>query len=301
MKNKDKIKAFRGSLVIPGGRTGVLLVHSLGGNPIELRFVAQALAREGYTVYCPLVPGMGGGTDVSELSTRADWLEALKAAHDELTARCDTIIVGGVSAGSMLALRLTEERPEKVDALMLFAPTFWPNGWAIPKIMHLFKLVRHKCVSRLFRLRQRQPFGIKDERLRNFVLESIRSDDRPAEELLSRGGRMVWEFKRLAREARRNLGKLKQPVIVFHPRHDDQSDLSNAMIIQREAAGLVDMVVLDDCYHMVTLDRQRNIVADRTVEFARRQVEAISKSRASRRAAERQQDIKALKENGAAE
>lgn len=301
MKNKNKINAFRGSLVIPGGRTGVLLVHSLGGNPIELRFVAQALAREGYTVYCPLVPGMGGNTDVSELSTRSDWLEALKAAHDELSARCDTILVGGVSAGSMLALSLTEERPDKVDALMLFAPTFWPNGWAIPKAMYLFKLVRHKCVSRLMRLRQRQPYGIKDERLRNFVLESFKNDERPFEELTSRGGRLVWEFRRLAREARRNLGKMKQPVIVFHPRHDDQSDLSNAMIVQREAGGLVEMIVLDDCYHMVTLDRQRNIVADRTVEFARRQVEAIAKARAARRTAERADEVKSLKEKGAAE
>ena len=66
--------------MIPGGRTGVLLVHSLGGNPMELRFVAQALARQGYTVYCPLVPGMGGGTDISGLSTRHDWYEALKQA-----------------------------------------------------------------------------------------------------------------------------------------------------------------------------------------------------------------------------
>lgn len=300
MKTKQKIKSFRGSLVIPGGRTGVLLFHSLGGNPIELRFVAQALAREGYTVYCPLVPGMGGGTDVSGLSTRANWLDAVKEAHDELSAHCDTVLVGGVSAGCMLALRLTEERPDKVQGLMLFAPTFWPNGWAIPKTMHLFKLIRHKVVSSLIRLRQRPPYGIKDERLRNFVLESFKSDERPIEDLLGRGGKLVWEFRRLAREARRNLGKLKHRMIVFHPREDDQSDISNAMIIQREAGGLVEMLVLDDCYHMVTLDRQRGIVADRAVEFSRRLVAEISEKRAAERKREFK-DLKELKEKGAAE
>lgn len=300
MKTKQKIKSFRGSLVIPGGRTGVLLFHSLGGNPIELRFVAQALAREGYTVYCPLVPGMGGGTDVSGLSTRANWLDAVKEAHDELSAHCDTVLVGGVSAGCMLALRLTEERPDKVQGLMLFAPTFWPNGWAIPKTMHLFKLIRHKVVSSLIRLRQRPPYGIKDERLRNFVLESFKSDERPIEDLLGRGGKLVWEFRRLAREARRNLGKLKHRMIVFHPREDDQSDISNAMIIQREAGGLVEMLVLDDCYHMVTLDRQRGIVADRAVEFSRRLVAEITEKRAAERKREFK-DLKELKEKGAAE
>ncbi len=293
MKNKDKIKAFRGSLLIPGGPTGVLLVHSLGGNPIELRFVAQSLARQGYTVYCPLLPGMGGGTDVSALSTRHDWYDAIKLAHDDLKARCDVIMVGGISAGGMLALRLAEDRPESVHGLIMFAPTFWPNGWAIPKRMQLFKLVYHKCVAGLFLLRQRAPYGIKDERLRNFVLDSFRSDERPIEDLFGRGGKMIWEFRHLGREVRKNLGKIKQRMIVFHPRHDDQSDISNAMILQRETAGPVEMIVLDDSYHMVTLDRQRGHVADRTVEFAQRLVQSLAEQK---KAVEHR-----MKEKGAAE
>ena len=280
--------------MIPGGRNGVLLVHSLGGSPIELRFVGQALARQGYTVYCPLVPGMGGGTDISELSTRHHWYEALKQAHDELKTRCDTILVGGVSAGSMLALKLASERPESVHGIMVFAPTFWPNGWAIPHRMKMFHLVRHKCIAGLMKLRQRAPFGIKDERLRNFVIEAFRSDERPIEDLLGRGGKMVWEFSHLAREVRRNLGKIKQRMIIFHPRHDDQSDMKNAMILQRETTGLVETIVLDDCYHMVTMDRQRSIVADRSVEFAQRLVQSIADKVVARPVAD-------MKEKGAAE
>jgi carboxylesterase len=42
------------------------------------------------------------------------------------------------------------------------------------------------------------------------------------------------------------------------------------MTIQRRLAGLVEVHVLDDCYHMVTLDRQRSIVVERTTEFAAR-------------------------------
>jgi carboxylesterase len=280
MKSNDKIKAYRGSLVIPGGRTGVLLIHSLGGNPIELRFVAQSLARLGYTVYCPLLPGMGGGTDVSGLSTCHDWYAAAAAAHDELTARCDTVFIGGMSAGSMVALRLAEERPETVQGIFLFVPTFWPNGWAIPRSFNLFRLIRHKFFSQFFRFRQRAPYGIKDERIRNFVIDSFKSDDRPIEDLFSRGGKLVWEFKRLARIVRKGLGKINQRMIIFHPREDDQSDLSNAMILQRETRGMVEMVVLNDSYHMVTLDRQRSIVVDRTVEFAQRLEQEIAEKQA---------------------
>ncbi|WP_439544191.1 alpha/beta hydrolase [Hyphomicrobium sp.] len=280
MNKKEKFNAFRGSLVIPGGRVGVLLVHSLGGNPVELRFVAQGIARQGHTVYCPLVPGLGGGTDTSGLSSWQDWYSALEEAHDELKAHCDVVIVGGISAGSMLALRLARERAKDVDGLLLFAPTIWPNGWAIPKHFIFFKLVYHKWVASLMRLQQRAPFGIKDERIRKFVIDSFKSDGRPLEDLFGRGGGLVWEFKALARDVRRRLGEIPQHACVFHPRHDDQSDLSNAFKLQRKLGGTVEVTVLDDSYHMVTLDRQRSLVVDRTVEFVQRLTRGIEEKAA---------------------
>jgi carboxylesterase len=280
MKTQDKIQAYRGSLVMPGGRVGVLLVHSLGGNPIELRFVAQGLSRAGCTVYCPLLPGLGGGTDATGMSAWQDWYAALEAAHDELASRCDIVIVGGISAGSMLALRLARERSDDVHGLLLFAPTLWPNGWAIPKRFNLFRLVYHKWVATLFHFQQRPPFGIKDERIRKFVIESFKSEDRPIEDLFGRGGGLVWEFKTLARDVKRRLGEIRQHAMIFHPRHDDQSDIKNSMTLQRKLGGLVEMTVLDDSYHMVTLDRQRSIVVDRSVDFVQRLTQRIEEKAA---------------------
>jgi carboxylesterase len=49
--------------------------------------------------------------------------------------------------------------------------------------------------------------------------------------------------------------------------------------------------VLDDSYHMVTLDRQRSIVVDRTLEFAQRLAQQIEEKAAVAR----------LKSKGAAE
>lgn len=59
------------------------------------------------------------------------------------------------------------------------------------------------------------------------------------------------------------------PVHIFHPREDDQSDLDNAVTIARRLGGSVELTVLDDSYHLVTLDRQWSLVVKRTVDFAR--------------------------------
>ncbi len=275
MNKIEKINAHRGSYVNLGGRIGVLLVHSLGGNPAELRFVAQGLAHAGHTVYCPLLPGFGAGTDASGLSSWKDWYAALEAAHDELKSRCDIILVGGISAGSILALRLARERPADVHGLILFSPTVWPNGWAIPKSFKLFNLILYKWFARLFRFRARPPFGIKDERIRKVIIESFKSDNCPIGDLFGWGGGFVWEFRALARDVKRRLAMISHPTHIFHPRDDDQSDLANAVLIARGLGGPVELTILDDSYHLVTLDRQRSVVVERTVDFARRLTERI--------------------------
>ena len=55
IEEKDEIEDR--SMFVPGGRVGVLLIHGLGGTPVELRFIAQGLARAGYTVYCCQLAG----------------------------------------------------------------------------------------------------------------------------------------------------------------------------------------------------------------------------------------------------
>ncbi len=51
------------------------------------------------------------------------------------------------------------------------------------------------------------------------------------------------------------------------------------MLLQRKLSGMVEVCVLDDCYHMVTLDRQRPVVMERVKEFAERLTTRLAKLR----------------------
>ena len=143
MSAQEKPDDGSGHILLDGGRVGILLIHGLGGTPVELKFVAEALNRAGHTVYCPLLVGHGGSDELLNTTTWMDWYKSVEEAHDALKERSDVMIVGGFSVGVLLALRLAANRQREVHGTLLFSPTFWPNGWAIPRHFALFKLVRH--------------------------------------------------------------------------------------------------------------------------------------------------------------
>ncbi len=254
------------------GRIGFLLIHGLGGTPVELRFAAQGLTRAGFAVYCPLLEGHGGTDAELNATSWQDWYDSVVAAHDELRARCDRVVVGGLSSGALLALHLAANRPDDVTAAVLFAPTLWPNGWAVPRALRLLKYVPQKQIASYFNFAEAAPYGIKDERIRQFALDSLQGEGRSMKDVFGRRGAMLWELRALRSAVRKELAAVKQPTLIFHPRNDDQADLSNTTEIQRQLGGLVDVVVLDDSYHMITLDRQRALVVDRAVDSGQRLV-----------------------------
>lgn len=251
-----------------GSRFGFLLIHRLGGSPTDVEYVTQGLASAGYTVSCPLLYGHGGSRDLLAATTWQQWSQTVSEALDALSSRCDTIVVGGLGVGAMLALKAAAEHPGRVQGLALFAPTFWPNGWAMPWYGNALRVIGSKRLANLVRFDERPPFGIKDDALRDAMLAALAKDGRPSTDILGRSGGAFLEVKWLARDVSARLSNVKQPCLIFHPRHDDRSSLSASQSLQQRLAGVVDLIVLDDSYHLVTQDRQRALVLERVLEFA---------------------------------
>ena len=265
IEEKDEIDDR--SMFVPGGRVGVLLIHGLGGTPVELRFIAQGLARAGYTVYCCQLAGHCGTPEELRRSTWHEWYASVEAAHDKLKEHCDVILAGGLSMGGILALHLAQNRPAGVQGLLLYAPTLKLDGWSMPWHSVLLQYVRPLPVRLELEMTEREPYGIKDERVRRLILSSMQSGDSGAAGTFSTPLRSLAHFNSLVAAVKPDLGKVRQPALIVHPRDDDMASLKNAQYLQANLGGLVDTLVLDDSYHIVTLDQQRHLVAERTERF----------------------------------
>jgi carboxylesterase len=264
MAIKDHSETFR------GGPVGFLLIHGLGGTPVEMRFVGIGLARAGYTVRCPQLAGHCGSFEDLRATGWRDWYATVAEAHAELRRTCKKVIVGGLSMGAILALHLAAERPGDVHGAALFAPTLKLDGWGIPWYSALFNLVRDRRTADLVTFSERQPYGIKDPRVRALVMAAVNSGDSSQAGQLTNPGRVMLELRWLVATVKRELQGIRQPVLIVHPREDDRASLRNAAYLQGALGGMVETCVLDDSYHIVTVDRQRDLVVQRTAAFARR-------------------------------
>ena len=262
---------------IAGGKVGVLLIHGLCGTPAEMRFVAMGLGRAGYTVHCPLLAGHGGSRADIVKTGWQDWYCSAETALIELRKECDTVIVGGLCLGSIIGLHLAMKQPELVQGVALFSPTLWVNGWAMPWYTKLFGLVRHKWLANMMQFPDAASLGIKCPRVREFVRQALANSD--GSDLGTNGtpAAMLLEHRWMVKAAMKGLKTVKQPILIMHSREDDHANLNNATYLQRALGGIVDMVVLNDSYHMITLDKQRQVVVDQTRSFVDRVVNQIQK------------------------
>lgn len=256
-----------------GGPVGVLLIHGLTGTPNEVRSVARGLHRAGYTVMGVQLAGhCGNESDL--LATRwQDWFASVEAAADRLREEVTELFVGGLSMGAVLALKYAIRHPGKVSGLALYGTTFFYDGWAIPKVGRLAFLLPwfdRLGIGRKNAFMETFPYGIKNERIRRAISMKMLSGDSAGAGLPGNPWPALAEFYRLSQRVQRRLAQVRVPCLVVHARDDDIASLKNPQLIEKRVSAPVETIVLDNSYHMITVDQQKDEVIEHSVDFFQR-------------------------------
>jgi carboxylesterase len=259
----------------PRGATGVLLIHGVTGTPSEMKHLGRKLSASGFTVACPQLAGHCSSLADLKKTRWSDWYASVERALDFMTSECDRVFVSGVSMGALLALKLAADRPEAVRGVATLSATFFYDGWNVPRLKQRFLLpiVVHTPLRHFISYREPPPYGIKDERIRNLIAVVYNSDSNNAPEQFGYSefpAVTIRETFGLIKAVKRSLGRVSSPTLIVHATEDDMASLKNAEFLK---AGLgsasVETCYLDDTYHVLTLDRRKNDVANRVVEFIR--------------------------------
>jgi carboxylesterase len=255
------------SQFLPGGDYAVLALHGLRSTPLELQPLLQALHRAGFTVDAPHLKGYGFSAKASTGCWR-DWLDEIVARFDTLAAQYRRVAICGLSMGATLALAAAAERRGAVAAVGALSTTLYYDGWNTPWYRFLsplgyFTPLRYRMV-----IRETSPFGIKNERLREWIERQVAAGPISAVGASALSLPALHEAEKLMRYTRRNLQQVDAPTLILHSSEDDISSLKSAYLVQsRVQSHDIRLVQLHDSYHMITLDNERERVAALTVDF----------------------------------
>jgi carboxylesterase len=237
-----------------GGPTGVLLCHGFTGTPQSMRPWAEHLAAAGLTVELPRLPGHG--TTVNEMNqTRwTDWYAELDRALSRLRERCDEVFVMGLSMGGTLAIRLAEQRGPDIAGLVLVNPSLLtkrPDRHLLPVLQALLPTWT----------------GIASDIKKPGVVEEA-YDRVPL--------KAAYSLSKLWLVTRTDLGQVTCPILVFRSREDHVVEPDNCVELKaRVASQDLREVVLEDSYHVATLDNEAETIFEGSLEFVRRLARAV--------------------------
>ena len=229
-----------------GGPTGVLVLHGFTGSPRSVRPLAEALAKAGYSVELPLLPGHGTSLEEMEPTRWSDWSVAADAAYAGLAARCEQVVVAGLSMGGSLAIWLAERHFEIAGVIVV-------NPLVDPPATSFREMLRGMIDAGSSSL----PSIGSDIALEGVVETAYGAT--PIEPLLS----LFDGVDGVAAE----LGELRCPTLLLSSRVDHVVPTESGDLLVEKAGGPVERVWLERSFHVATLDYDAPEIEERAVAF----------------------------------
>ena len=231
-----------------GGPVGVLLCHGFTGSPHSLRPWAEHLAGAGLTVSLPRLPGHGTRWQELNMTRWEDWYAEVDRALTDLHSRCDQVFVMGLSMGGTLAIRLAEQRPDDVAGLVLVNPSLLTTR----PDRHLLPLLQLLVPSWT-------PIGSD---IKKPGISELAYDRLPL--------KAAFSLSKMWLATRNDLDRVTQPILVFRSSEDHVVEPDSCALLKAKVASTnVREVVLEDSYHVATLDNDAETIFGGSLEFVR--------------------------------
>src|SRR5256886_1298200 len=246
---------------------GVFLIHGLGGTQYDLGSMHKRLKNAGLVTHSLTLPGHGMQPEDLVGVTAEDWIDAVVAKYREIRGAHPTLHLMGMCMGALLAATLAEREAHGNGRLVLLAPPVFIDGWATPwyrELRPLLYALPH--LRNTMKVEEEEPYGIKNEQLRAIVKAKFERGENfhyrwvPLE--------CLRQVDRLRAIVMRKVANIRCQTLVVHAREDEMTSLRSAnFLVEKIGGARARLVALEDSYHMVCVDNNREIVAKNVLEF----------------------------------
>ncbi|MBW5424325.1 alpha/beta fold hydrolase [Streptomyces sp. BG9H] len=239
-----------------GGEVGVLLCHGFTGSPQSLRPWAEYLAERGLTVSLPLLPGHGTRWEDMQVTGWQDWYAEVERELRGLLERCERVFVFGLSMGGALALRLAAKHGDAISGIVLVNPANKLHGlspYALPVVRHLVRTTKGIASD----IAKPGSVEIGYDRVSLHAAYSLRI------------------FFRLVDG---ELPQVTQPLLLLHsPRDHVVPPADSARVLSRVSSRDVTEILLEQSYHVATLDHDADRIFEESYAFVGRLAPSVGK------------------------
>ncbi|MBF0478037.1 MAG: alpha/beta fold hydrolase [Candidatus Omnitrophica bacterium] len=254
--------------------TACILIHGMTGTPHEMKFLGNFLSKKGYPVICPRLKNHGAPISVLKYTKWQEFYQSAREAVRQAQKKYQSIFVGGLSMGALLALLLADEFPNFISGITCLSPTLFYDGWNTPKSKFLLPLAYVTPLKYISYFKEDPPYGIKNEAIRKIVhryYSRAKLSDLSGVEQYGYPFFPVTLLEQLQLLVKHLIPKLKNitmPIQLIQAEQDDMTSVKNSQFIyDRVGSSIKEMVLLKNSYHVITADQERDTVGENMEQF----------------------------------
>jgi carboxylesterase len=232
-----------------GRRVGVLLSHGFTGQPASITPWGEYLAERGYAVEVPRLPGHGTTWQELNTLTWADWYGEITRSFEKLAAENDAVVVGGLSMGGALVLRLAADQPDRIAGVVVVNPALATKRLDVK----LLPVLKHLVKSFPGIANDIKKPGVQEHGYDRTPLKAVHSMMRAWPGLVG------------------DLSKITAPLLYFRSTEDHVVDeATEPLLVAGVSSDDVTVTRLENSFHVATLDNDaEQIFADSAAFVAR--------------------------------
>ena len=241
----------------------VILLPGLCGSELEMGVIPRLLRQSDHSYVIPRIPGYSAHTGLKDYQ---EWIETVDQLVYDLNSSYKSVSLVGLSMGATLALAVSE-RNANIKCLSLLSAVIFFDGWSVPWYYPFLSFI-YKLGVRNWHYKESEPFGVKNKDLRRHIRKAVMANSVSELGAAHLPAKHLYQSLQLVAATKKNLEDITSDVLIIHAIDDETASPKNPdFLISKIASETCRVIWLGNSYHMITVDNEREVVANEVIKF----------------------------------